>query len=90
MSSITAEEFGTAHNLVHQLADITNTSTALGVFDGALTCARLLFGKDFLQYRGPTVETDILLDIGCGISEAVTDQIFHKIVLLCSCLCRAA
>ena len=82
MSSITAEERGTAHNLVHQLADITNASTTLGIFDGALTCARLLFGENPLQYRGPAVETDIIIDVGCGISEAVTYQFFHKLILI--------
>jgi len=81
ISSIVAEEFGIAHNLVHQLADITNTSTALGIFNGALARACLLFRKDFLQYRGPAVETDILLDVGCGISKAVTYQFFHRAVL---------
>jgi hypothetical protein len=82
MSLITVEELGTAQNLVHQLADITNTSTALWIFNGALASARLLFGENPLQYRGPAVETKVLLDVGCGISEAVTHQFFHRAILL--------
>jgi len=82
MSSIVADEFGTAHNLVHQLADITNASTAFGIFDGALASARLLFRENPLQYRGPAVEKDVLLDVGCGISEAVTNHFIHKLFLI--------
>jgi hypothetical protein len=83
------EEVGTAHNLVHQLADITDTSAALGIFHGTLASASFLFRQDFLQYRGFAVEPDILFNVGRRVPEAVTDQIFHKLHPFCIVLLKS-
>jgi hypothetical protein len=74
-----SEEVGTAHNLVHQLADITDTSAALGIFHGTLASARFLFGQNFLQYRRLVVPTNIAYDIGNSMIEAVANQVFHSL-----------
>ena len=83
------EEVGAAANLVHQLADITDTSAALGIFHGTLASSRFLFGQNFLQYRGSAVETDILFYGGLRVPEAITDHFFHVLHSFCFVLQKA-
>ncbi len=60
-------------SFVQHPADVRQASAAPGVFDGALAAAQALGVHDFLQYQGPAVAAQVLLDIAAGVAEAVAD-----------------
>ena len=65
---------------VHHPADIRQTSSAPGIFSGALTAAEFLCGHDLFHYERTAVIQQILLDVFAGILETITYKIDHLFI----------
>lgn len=69
------------HSLVRHLVDIGKASTAFGVFNRTLASANFLFRYNSFYNGRFTIHHDILLDVGSGVTEAITNCIFHYLLL---------
>jgi hypothetical protein len=68
--------------IVHHPADIGKTSATLGIFGSTLTSTTLFFGYDSIHDGGLAIRLDISLDIGDGVTEAITYQTLHRFLPL--------
>ena len=62
------------HCHIRQLADISETSPALGIGDRAVAAAFSFLGSDLFQDKRAAMLQNILADIFCGVVEAIADQ----------------
>jgi hypothetical protein len=67
------------HNLVHNPADIRQTSTAFGVLRSTLTTTEFFLGLYFLHNKRMSIFPQVILDIFSGVFKTVTDEIVHMV-----------
>lgn len=65
--------------LVHNPADVRQTSFALGVFDGALAIAELFLGLDILYNQRPSMFAQVILDVFLAVLKTIANQFAHKL-----------
>ena len=64
-------------NLVHNPADIRQTSFALGIFHGALAIAKLFLSLDLLTNQRAAIFAQVILDVFSAVFKTVTDEFVH-------------
>ena len=65
---------------VQHPADIRQTSSAPGIFGGALTAAEFPYGHNLFHYERTAVIQHILLNVFAGILETITYKIDHLFI----------
>ena len=58
---------------IHYLADVGEASGPFGILGGTFTFAVSLFQHNSIHDGGSIIRHDILLDVGDGVTEAITD-----------------
>jgi hypothetical protein len=66
-------------NLVHNPADVCQTSFALGVFRGALAIAELFLCLNFLHNKRPSIFAQVILDVFSVVLKTIANQIPHEL-----------
>jgi asparagine N-glycosylation enzyme membrane subunit Stt3 len=66
-------------NLVHNPADIRQTSFALGVFYGALAFAELFLCLNFLHNKRAAILAQVILDVFSAVLKTIANQIAHEL-----------
>jgi hypothetical protein len=64
---------------VHHPADISQASAPRRVLGGTLTSPGFFFSHDSFHDGGRAIRQEILLDVGGGVTEAITNQAFHRV-----------
>jgi hypothetical protein len=69
------------HDVVHHLANVGKASATLGVLGSTQTCTSFFFRHDSIHNGGLSIRQDIPLDVGGGVTEAITYQSFYHFLL---------
>ena len=65
----------TSFGAIHHLADVGEALSPFGILGSTFTFAVSLFQHNSIHDRGSTIRHDILLDVGDGVTEAITDYV---------------
>jgi hypothetical protein len=69
------------HDVFHHLADVGKASATLRVLGSTLTSTSFFFRHDSIHNGGLPIRQDIPLNVGGGVTEAITYQNFYHFLL---------